>query len=48
MAKGMEEGMAKGMEAANMESARRMKAKGFGAEDIADITGIPADIVNSL
>ena len=39
-AEGLEEGRAKGVEEARKQSAVRMKAKGFSAEDIADITGL--------
>ncbi len=46
--KGFEQGMAKGIATANRENARRMKAKGFGVEDIADITGIDIDAIREL
>ena len=40
--------MEKGEDKANRENARRMKAKGFAAEDIAEITGLTVDDVNRL
>ena len=48
MAKGMEQGMAKGREETNLENARRMKAKGFAPQDIADITGIAVETIKDL
>jgi flagellar biosynthesis/type III secretory pathway protein FliH len=40
-AEGEAEGLAKGKADANLVHARKMKAKGFSPEDIAEITGIP-------
>ena len=41
------EGMAKGMAEANIETARKMKSKGFSFEDISEITGLtPEDIAS--
>ena len=42
------EGHAKGMEKANLENARKMKAKGFDVADIADITGLTEEQISSL
>lgn len=44
MAKGMEQGMAK----ANLDTARRMKSKGFPIEDIADLTGLTSREIERL
>ncbi|MDR1283580.1 MAG: hypothetical protein LBK99_22575, partial [Opitutaceae bacterium] len=41
LAKGKAEGIAEGEANANLAHARKMKAKGFSPEDIAEITGIP-------
>jgi predicted transposase/invertase (TIGR01784 family) len=48
MAKGMEQGMARGREETNLENARRMKAKGFAPQDIADITGIAIETIKDM
>ena len=47
-AEGLEEGRAKGVEEARKQSAVRMKAKGFSAEDIADITGLSLEEIADL
>ena len=51
-AEGLEEGIAKGKAEGLMESninnARRMKAKGYPLQDIADITGLTIEDVNNL
>ena len=56
MVKGIEQGMAKGIEQGKNEgemnerlkNARRMKTKGYPIDDIADITGLSAEEINSL
>jgi len=45
---GRAEGIEEGMEKAKRENARRMKAKGYATEDIADITGLTFEQINSL
>lgn len=47
-AEGLEEGRAEGVEEARKQSAVRMKAKGFSAEDIADITGLSLEEIADL
>ena len=42
------EGMEKGIENTNRENARKMKAKGLAPADIAEITGLPVEVINSL
>ena len=54
--KGIEEGMEKGMEKGRkegekkkqLEIARNMKAKGFAAEDISELTGLPVKEIKEL
>ena len=46
--KGREEGRAEGVEMANRENARRMKADGMPAELIAKYTGLTIETVDSL
>ena len=48
MQKGIEKGMAKGRAEAQEENARRMKAKGFPVEDIAEITGLAVEEIEQL
>lgn len=52
MAKGIEEGMAKGIEEGiektRLENAKKMLVKGFSVSDIADITGLSVEEINSL
>jgi len=43
-----QKGRAEGERAKALESARRMKAKGYPVEDIAEITGLDAETINSL
>ena len=45
---GMEKGMEKGRAEANIDNARRMKAKGYSVEAIADITGLSAEEIAQL
>ena len=45
---GLRDGMAKGREETNLENARRMKAKGFAPQDIADITGIAIETIKDM
>jgi predicted transposase/invertase (TIGR01784 family) len=45
---GFKKGEAKGIEEANRENARKMKAKGLDVAMIADITGLTEDEINSL
>ncbi len=47
-AEGRAEGQAEGREEANIENARKMKAKGFTIADIADITGLSAENIEKL
>ena len=42
------EAWAEGKAEANMDNARKMKAKGFSAEDIADVTGLTIEEVAAL
>ena len=44
LAEGMEQGLAKG----KLDIARKLKAKGFSIEDIADLTGCPISVLNEL
>lgn len=46
--KGLEKGRAEGEHAKAMETARRMKAKGFSTQDIADITGLSNGEIEQL
>ncbi len=46
--KGRAEGRAEGMKKANVDNARKMKAKGFSASDIAEITGLATDEIAEL
>ena len=48
MEKGMAEGMEKGADKTNRDNAQKMKAKGFAVEDIAEITGLTVEVINSL
>ena len=56
IAEGIEQGMAKGIEQGKNEgemnerlkNARRMKTKGYPIDDIADITGLSTEEINSL
>lgn len=41
-------GMAEGEAKANMDNARKMKAKGFSIADIADITGLSTEEIEKL
>jgi predicted transposase/invertase (TIGR01784 family) len=45
---GREQGRVEGIEETNRENARRMKAKGYAIEDIAEITGLTTEQINSL
>ena len=40
--------MEKGADKANRDNAQKMKAKGFAAEDIAEVTGLTIEVINSL
>ena len=46
--KGRAEGRAEGERNKALESARRMKAKGYAFEDIAEITGLTTEQINCL
>ena len=46
--KGIEKGRAEGRAEERMGNARKMKAKGYATEDIADITGLTAEEVEAL
>ena len=48
IAKGRAEGRAEGIDETNRENARRMKAKGYPVADIADVTGLATEIIESL
>ena len=41
-------GIKKGVKDANLNNARKMKAKGYAVEDIAEITGLTAEEISSL
>ena len=47
-AKGRKEGRAEGERAAKLESARKMKSKGYSIDIIADITGLTTDEIAEL
>ena len=47
-AEGRAEGLAEGREEERLTNARRMKAKGFSEEDIADITGLTIEEIRNL
>jgi len=40
LAEGMERGLAEGIEKAHLETARKMKEKGFDNKEIAELTGL--------
>ena len=46
--KGQAVGMEKGVDKTNRDHAQKMKAKGFAVEDIAEITGLTIEVINSL
>ena len=48
MAEGRSAGIAEGADKANRDNAQKMKAKGFAVEDIAEITGLTIEAINSL
>lgn len=48
MAKGIEQGKNEGEMNERLRNARRMKTKGYPISDIADITGLSAEEINSL
>ena len=48
MAEGRAAGLAEGTDKANRDNAQKMKAKGFAVEDIAEITGLTIEAINSL
>ena len=48
LAEGLAKGRAEGEREKALESARRMKVKGYPIEDIAEITGLDAETINSL
>ena len=45
---GREKGLVEGEVKKNLENARKMKKKGYPIDDIAEITGLSADEINSL
>ena len=47
-AEGRAEGRAEGKDEANRENARKMKAKGYKADDIAEITGLTEEEIEAL
>ncbi|ADU92847.1 Rpn family recombination-promoting nuclease/putative transposase [Geobacillus sp. Y412MC52] len=48
MEKGIEKGMEKGMEKAKMDVAKRMLAKGYDADTIHELTGLPLEKIEQL
>jgi len=48
IAKGIEQGKNEGEMNERLKNARRMKTKGYPIDDIADITGLSAEEINSL
>jgi len=48
LAEGRAKGRAEGASAAKLETARKMKAKGFSPADIAELTGLTLDQVQAL
>ena len=48
MKQGMEQGMKQGWANAQLASARKMKEKGYAADEIAEITGIPLAEINGI
>ena len=48
MEKGMEKGRAEGRAEGVLATARKMKTKGFSLEDIADVTGLSSEEINTL
>lgn len=42
------EGKAEGRAEVKQETASKMKANGFSAEDIADVTGLPIEVIRTL
>ena len=47
-AEGRAEGRAEGIAEVKQETASKMKAKGFSAEDIADVTGLTIEVIRAL
>ena len=47
-AKGKAEGRAEGKDEVNRENAQKMKAKGYKADDIAEITGLSEEEIEAL
>ena len=45
---GLTAGRAEGADKTNRDNAQKMKAKGFAVEDIAEITGLTIEVINSL
>lgn len=45
---GKAEGRAEGRAEVKQETASKMKANGFSAEDIADVTGLPIEVIRTL
>lgn len=45
---GRAEGRAEGEKRSSMATAKRMKQKGYSAEDIADMTGLPLEVIKEL
>ena len=48
IAKGMAKGREEGREETNFDNARKMKAKGFAIEDIAEITGLTKELISTI
>ena len=45
---GYKKGQVEGADKNNRDIAQKMKAKGFAVEDIAEITGLTIEVINSL
>ena len=48
LAEGMERGLAEGIEKAHLETARKMKEKGFDNKEIAELTGLTEQEIELL
>ncbi len=46
--KGMQKGIQKGIHEARIETAKKLKAKGFSTQEIADLTGLTAEEIEKL
>ena len=48
LVQGMEQGLERGREQAAVDMARRMKSKGYSAEDIVEMTGLSLECIREL